>query len=162
MPKYAFIERERRWRVDPAARPDLSALPFVLIEDRYLTGTRIRLRRMTDSATAGRALKVTKKYEADDPLARPIVTIYLTEAEYALLADLPGRSLVKRRYVLQEKEMMFSLDRFLGPLDGLELAEIELEDDATLRALRAPSWAIRDVSEDARYQGGALAISGRP
>ena len=50
-PKYAHIERERRFLVDPGKRPDLAGLSFVEIEDRYLDGTRLRLRRMRDSAT---------------------------------------------------------------------------------------------------------------
>ena len=48
-PKYAHVERERRWLIDPARLPALSA-EYVLIEDRYLSGTRMRLRRMTDCA----------------------------------------------------------------------------------------------------------------
>ena len=59
-PKYAHVERERRWLIDPSARP-AAADNFVLIEDRYLTGTRIRLRRMTPSAGEGVSLKLTKK-----------------------------------------------------------------------------------------------------
>lgn len=92
-PKYAYIERERRWLVDGKARPLLDGLPSVLIEDRYLIGTRMRLRRMTDSMSDAVSLKLTKKYEADDPLARPIVTSYLTEDEFSLLATLPSRQL---------------------------------------------------------------------
>lgn len=161
-PKYAHIERERRWLVDPALRPDTAALPFTLIEDVYVTGTRLRLRRMTDSATGAVALKLTKKYEAEDPCARAIVTVYLIPAEFAVLARLDGTPLAKRRYKLAHAGEEFSLDRFLGALAPLELAEIEWADDAGLRALHAPPWAVREISDDPRYQGGMLAAAGRP
>jgi CYTH domain-containing protein len=161
-PKYAHIERERRWLVDPALRPSLDCLPCTLIEDRYVDGTRLRLRRMTDGQTGAIALKLTKKYEAADPLARPIVTAYLTEAEYAVFAALPARPLAKSRYKVIGGDQEFSIDCFHGSLKGLELAEIEWPDDAGLRGLDPPSWAIRDVSDEPAYQGGALATFGRP
>ncbi|MFM9827864.1 MAG: hypothetical protein ACKVOB_03845 [Sphingomonas sp.] len=160
-PKYAHVERERRWLVDPARRPALAGLPPVLIDDRYFTGTRLRLRRMTDASGAC-ALKLTKKYDAADPLARPIVTAYLTEAEYAVFAALPAAILVKRRYALVDSGVRFSLDVFGGGLAPLELCEIEWADDAGLRALQPPDWAVREVSSDPRYQGSALAMNGAP
>ncbi|MGY4394963.1 CYTH domain-containing protein [Sphingomonas sp. UYAg733] len=161
-PKYALIERERRWLVDSATRPDLAAQRFTLIEDRYITDTRLRLRRMTDSATGASSLKLTKKYDAADPLARPIITAYLTEAEFAVFDRLPGASLTKRRYKVAAGANMFGVDQFLGSLAPLELAEIEWPDDDGLRALHPPIWAIRDISDDPRYQGGALSHSGLP
>ena len=160
-PKYAHIERERRWLIDPA-HGGVAATDHVLIEDRYITGTRMRLRRMTDSASGRAALKLTKKYDAADPLARPIVTAYLDEAEFALLAGLPGVMIVKRRFDLVCGGLAYSLDRFDGPLAGLVLAEIEWPDDAELRDLPAPPGAIREVSDDPRYQGGSLVASGIP
>lgn len=160
-PKYAHIERERRWLIDPAR---LRTLPtaHVLIEDRYISGTRMRLRRMTDSDSGQVALKLTKKYEAVDPLARAIVTAYLHEAEFALLAGLPGVMIVKRRFDLVAGGIAYSIDRFEGALAGLTLAEIEWPDDAGLRDLPAPPGAIREVSDDPRYQGGSLVASGIP
>lgn len=161
-PKYAHVERERRWLVDSFRRPDLTGAPAILIEDRYITGTRLRLRRMSPEGGGGAALKLTKKYEADDPIARPIVTAYLDEAEFAVLERLPANSIVKWRYTLVEGACPFSLDRFEGALAPLEIAEIEWPDDAGLRALQAPLWAVREISNDPRYQGGALAIGGLP
>ncbi|MDB5705716.1 MAG: hypothetical protein JWN66_2832 [Sphingomonas bacterium] len=156
-PKYAVFERERRFLVDRASRPALAGLPFVGIEDRYLDGTRLRLRHMRDSASGLAVFKLTKKYETGDVLARPIVTAYLTEAEFEVFTALPALVLSKRRYKTEAPGGTFAIDVFGGVLDGLELAEIEMVDDAALRALTAPDWAIADVSEDCRYEGGHLA-----
>ena len=161
-PKYAHIERERRWLVDARARPPLDGRPFVAIDDRYIRGTRLRLRRMSDEASGEQSLKLTKKYDCGDALARPIVTAYLSEAEHALLAQLPADPLAKRRYRLVEQGVEWSLDVFGGPLAGLELLESEASGDAALAALRPPAWAVREVSADPRFDGGTLAARGLP
>jgi len=153
--KYARPELERRWQVDRALRPPLEGLNFLVVDDRYLTGTRLRLRRMTRSDGSA-ACKLTKKYESDRPEARPIVTTYLTEAEYALFAALPALPMRKRRYHVPVDGRYWSLDLFEGPLAGLELVEIEAPDEAALAALVPPAWATKEVTHDPRYQCGAL------
>ena len=154
--KYARPELERRWRVDPALRPPVEGLDFVVIDDRYLNGTRLRLRRMT-RGDGWAACKLTKKYETDRPEARPIVTTYLTEAEHAVFAALPAHPMRKRRYHFPIDGRTWSLDLFEGPLAGLELVEIETPDEAALAALVPPPWVAKEVTHDPRYRCGALA-----
>ena len=152
-PKYSHVERERRWLVDPAGLPTLPA-DFVLIEDRYIVGTRFRLRRMTDMATGEISLKLAKKYESADPTARAMVNAYLTSEEYAVFAALNARAVVKRRHLIDG----FSVDQFDGALLGLILVEREVEDAADLAGIVPPSWIVREVTHDPRFQGGALAV----
>ena len=151
-PKYSLVERERRWLVDPAALPPLPHR-HVLVEDRYLTGTRLRLRRMTDSGGDSVTFKLAKKYEAADPAARPMVNAYLDDAEFAVFAGLPASAVRKRRFVVDG----FSVDLFEGGLAPLVLAEREAADAPALAALRPPPWVRREVTHDPRFQGGALA-----
>jgi CYTH domain-containing protein len=163
-PKYARIEFERRWLVDPARRPALVGCPSTLIEDRYIDGTRMRLRRMSrpdpDKSGWGEVKwKLTKKYETARPEARPIVTAYLTEAEYALLSALPAQPMRKTRHHLRLDDHWWSLDVFEGELAGLEIVEAEAADEAALAALVPPPWAAKEVTHDARYPCGALARS---
>ena len=158
-PKYAHFERERRRLMAATETP---AGPSVLIEDRYISGTRLRLRRMTDEAASTATLKLTKKYEASDPLARAIVTAYLTEVEYSVFAALPATPIAKIRHPLSVNGLTYSVDRFAGALAGLILAEIEWPDDAGLRSLPSPPGALREVSGDARFEGGTLVINGIP
>jgi len=140
-PKYAHIERERRWLVRTGATPEDAATRCIRIEDRYIDGTRLRLRRMTDLASGASALKLTRKYDSADPLARPIV---------------------KRRYEVRSGPHVYWLDRFDGALAGLALAEIECVDAHDLHAVTLPDWAARDVSHESRYEGGSLARNGLP
>lgn len=156
-PKYARLELERRWLVDRTARPSLDDVPSTLIEDRYLAGTRMRLRRMSRPDLGEVKWKLTKKYECADPAMRPIVTAYLTAAEHALLAALPAHPMRKTRCHLLIDGRWWSLDVFEGPLAGLELVEAEAADAADLAALVPPPWTTKEVTRDARYQCGALA-----
>ena len=156
-PKYARFELERRWLVDRAARPPLDGRYTTLIEDRYIIGTRMRLRRMSRADLGETKWKLTKKYECEDASMRPIVTTYLTRDEYELLRAAPARELVKVRHHLEIDRLWWSLDVFEGPLAGLELVEIEAPDEAALAALVPPPWAIKEVTHDPRYQCGSLA-----
>jgi CYTH domain-containing protein len=156
-PKYARTEFERRWGVDKAARPALDGAYMTLIEDRYVDGTRLRLRRMSRPDLGETKWKLTKKYACQDASARPIVTAYLTASEYEVLRALPARELVKRRYHLELDRRWWSLDVFEGALAGLELVEVEAEDESALAALVPPAWATKEVTHDPRFQGGSLA-----
>ena len=159
-PKYAHRELERRWLVEGASRPDLGDHEPVLIEDRYLDGSRFRLRRMTRPDWT--ACKLTKKYETVDASARPIVTAYLSETEFALFHALSGHDIVKRRYHITRDGQVWSLDVFEGGLAGLELIESEASDQRSLANLVPPPWAGREVTYEPCWQGGALAVHGPP
>ncbi len=156
--KYSHVERERRFLVDPLKRPSLDGCRSILIEDLYITDTRCRLRRMTDSVGGRVVLKLSKKYDVPDPLARPLVTTYLTSEEYALFAALRGHWLRKRRHAVSSASGEFGIDSFEGALAGLELAEIEQPDAASLAAVQVPEWARSEVTYDPDFQGGKLAV----
>lgn len=159
-PKYAHLEIERRWLVDAGAASGLALEDPIEISDRYISGTRMRLRRMQRGDDV--VFKLTRKYECDDPIARPIVTAYLDPAEYEVLTALPALSLVKTRHKVRHDGRDFSLDCFGGPLQGLWLSEIEFVDVEPFRAMPDPPWAVRDVTDEIQYQGATLARSGIP
>ena len=151
LPRYAKLELERRWLVEPVRLPDLAEAAFRRIDDLYLDGGRLRLRAIAHPDGA-RELKLGKKYERTHPAGGPIATLYLTQSEYAAFAGLPGVRLVKRRYAVDG----FSLDVFEGALTGLVLAEVEVDSPATLSAIVPPPWAGREVTEDPFFTGGNL------
>lgn len=152
LPRYSKLELERRWLVDASRLPDLTGRPFRRIEDLYLDGGRLRLRAITYQPGGRRVLKLGKKYERTHPAGGPITTLYLSEEEYALLAGLPGAPLAKRRYAVEG----VSVDFFEDVLAGLVLAEVEADDPAALAAIRPPSWAAQEVTEDPFFAGGRL------
>jgi CYTH domain-containing protein len=156
--KYAQIELERRWLLDVLPDSLQNSQEYQLIEDRYITRTPLRLRRMTQANGQVTARKLTQKYQADDQTAyaTTITNFYLDEASYALLETLPAQILVKKRFKLVNGRFQFSIDQFQGPLNGLVLAEIEQPDMASLLAIPHPAFARREVTEDPRFTGGEL------
>jgi len=152
IPKYARLEYERRFLVRDI--PDLSGIAFRLIEDLYLDGTWLRLRKIT-CHERDTQYKLCKKYPGtgSDPLA--IVNIYLTSQEYDVFSALTGKGIRKRRYNMASSALC--LDVFEGQLAGLVLCEIEAESAVLLEAHTLPHWIGRDVSSDPFFIGGNLA-----
>ena len=141
--RYARLEDERRFLI--GSLPDGVCEPR-LIEDRYVTGTRLRLRCVTDNR--GEVHKLGHKVRVDDerPSAVWHTSLYLEGPEYEVLLALDARTITKRRWSLP---VGGCADEFLGPLHGLVLLEGERPFDAPPRAV--------EVTGDARFTGGALA-----
>ncbi|MFL6173567.1 MAG: hypothetical protein ACJ716_11820 [Marmoricola sp.] len=146
--KYAKAERERRFLVDGEPSPLEQTR---IIEDRYLSGGTLRVRAVRGEGEA--VFKLTQKVRPnrDDPSEVAITNLYLSEDEYQMLVTLPGADLSKTRSLCEG----FAVDVFYGPLEGLVLAEVEVDD---LRAdLALPTWLGSEVTHDDRYSGGELA-----
>jgi hypothetical protein len=156
--KYARVERERRFLL--AAAPEPLPGPARRITDRYLAGTRMRLRR-ADRPGAPPELKLTQKIPADRPAGGVqglITTAYLSPAEYDVFAALPAHVLRKSRYSLPP----LGVDVFEAPLHGLVLAEAEFGSDEEAAAFAGPAAAVAEVSHDPRFSGGRLCATDRP
>ena len=154
-PKYSLPENERRWRV-PTLTPGITHAQSHLIEDNYVIGTRLRLRRITDPAGA-LTYKLVKKYLPTADGEHAITNLYLTASEYELLAQLPAQPLRKRRYVQHFMQWQFAVDVFEAALAGLVLTETDQPSQAALGTVVAPPWAGVEVTEDPRFTGAALA-----
>lgn len=151
-PKYAQVEIERRWLADlPAAGP-LDGLPCHTIDDLYLTGTRLRLRRMED-AEGGAIYKFCKKYGGEG-CSEAITNLYLTEAEHQALSGLPGQRVRKRRYAVAGG----ALDVY-GGVPQLAIFEIEFATEAEAADYQPPVFARVEITRDPAYSGAALAAS---
>ena len=159
LPKYAALENERRFLVRPEAAEALAISRRRLIEDRYLSGGRLRLRAITDEESGAREFKLCKKYGSADAVSEPIVNIYLSAAEHAAFAILPGADLAKRRCSVEHAGRTFSLDLFLGPLEGLAICEAEAATREDVLALSFPTWAAVEITADPFFAGGALAVA---
>jgi CYTH domain-containing protein len=162
---YTQVERERRWlgRATAGELPRELIVRSELITDLYVTGTRLRLReaRMIDGSAA--RLRLSRKADVD-ARTRLITSIYLPEQEFAVLAAaLPGIRIAKRRHRLRSPPgVLMSLDEFQDDLAGLVLLEAEFTSDQLMADFAVPSFAAREVTDDPRYGGGALAANGLP
>jgi CYTH domain-containing protein len=150
--RYAQTEREQRWAV---TQTPLAMSRRAHIVDLYLTGTRLRLRRVESEGEI--VFKLAQKVRSipDSPEVVSLTNMYLSRDEYDTVARLGGAELRKTRWHVAEDGCDIAVDVFEGRLLGLVLAETELNDGEPRRS--APSFAAADVTDDDRFSGGALA-----
>jgi len=158
--KYARLEVERKYLLDQPPAGLLEQGCSWHIIDRYVIDTRFRLRRMT-SPSGLHLLKFTQKYRGDgqDETQTTITNMYLNETEYHLLAQLPAREIIKKRYHYDYQNRQYRIDIFEEELAGLILAEIEAERVEDVAGLPIPPFAIAEVTTDLFFTGGNLATS---
>jgi CYTH domain-containing protein len=157
--RYAKREYERRWLLS-SLPPGLDPLrPCARITDHYIDGTRFRLRKRVELATGETVWKLTQKFpETSGATNRIVITnCYLNPAEHELFRRLPGRALVKCRWVLEHGRDRYAVDVFEDRLAGLVLAECEYPTSAALRAAGPPPFEAVEVTDQTAFQGGRLA-----
>jgi CYTH domain-containing protein len=156
--KYAHIERERRYLLQDLPEGLTRATPHVQITDNYLTGTRLRLRKMRDPQTNKWIVKLTQKFAPDpEDFSRTIITnIYLNALEVETLNIPDTNEIRKNRYPFVFEDRQFSVDMFLGDLFGLVLAEVGFENDEELENYLPPPFAIAEVTNKEMFTGGKL------
>lgn len=156
--KYARVERERRYLLNDLPQV-LSRVDYHLqITDNYLTGTRLRIRKVRDPNTNKWIVKFTQKF-APDPadLSRTMITnTYLNAMEAETLSVFEANEIRKNRYPFAFEGREFSIDMFLGDLLGLVMAEVSFETDEELDNFPMPPFAIADVTNNELFSGGKL------
>lgn len=156
--KYARVERERRFLLNGLPEGLTRTDPHMQITDNYITGTRLRIRKVRDPRTNKWTVKFTQKF-APDPkdLSHTIITnTYLTALEADTLSVFEANEIRKNRYYLDFGGRRFSVDMFLGDLLGLVLAETNFETDDEMKRLQTPSFALADVTNNEIFTGGRL------
>jgi CYTH domain-containing protein len=156
--KYARVERERRYLLADLPEGLSRADPHLQITDNYITGTRLRLRKVRDPRTNKWTVKFTEKFAPDaEDLSRTIITnTYLNALEAEVLSVFGSNEIRKNRYRFEFKGRQFAVDMFLGDLFGLVLAEVSFETDQELDSFAKPAFAIADVTNDPVFSGGSL------
>jgi CYTH domain-containing protein len=154
--KYARIEIERRFLLEGVPEA-AEVLAINEIGDRYLDGTRLRLRRMA-RVGGPTQLKLTQKLpDPDGARQGALTTIYLSEAEHAAFAQLPAATLSKSRLSIAP----YGVDVFHGELEGLYLAEAEFATVEDALALVPAAFCRAEVTADRRFTGGELVRASR-
>ena len=156
--KYARLERERRYLLQDLPEGLTRASPHVQITDNYLTGTRLRLRKVREPRTNKWTVKLTQKF-APNPkdFSRTIITnIYLNALETEMLGISDANEIRKNRYPFEFAGRKWSVDMFLGDLFGLVTAEVSFETDEELDSFPKPPFAVADVTNLELFTGGRL------
>src|SRR6185503_1937582 len=146
--KYARIERERRYLLHDLPEGITRADPHLQITDNYITGTRLRLRKVRDPRTNKWTVKFTQKFTPNpDDLSRTIITnTYLNPLEAEPLSVFNSNEIRKNRYYFDFEGRRFSVDMFLGDLFGLVLAEVSFETDDELDNFPKTTFALAAVT----------------
>ena len=111
--------------------------------------------RITDNASARLTLKTGRgisrgEFEYDIPL----------EDAEALREAAIGTVIAKTRHLVPNGRHVLEVDVYHGVLDGLVVAEIELESED--QAFERPDFLGRELTGDPRYLNQSLALHGRP
>lgn len=156
--KYARVERERRYLLQDLPEGLTRADPHLQITDNYITGTRLRLRKVREPRTNKWMVKFTQKFAPDEnDLSRTVITnTYLNALEAETLSVFNSNEIRKNRYRFEFEGREFGIDMFLGDLFGLVLAEVSFETDEELDSYPRPPFALADVTNDPLFSGGRL------
>jgi CYTH domain-containing protein len=148
--KYAVVERERRYLLRRLPE-GVSSTREIL--DRYVTGTRLRLREVRESDGSLTRKLGHKVRLGDGPAEVACTNLYLDDDEWTLLATLPARLLRKRRHIVERDGLVVAVDEHE---DGTLVAEI---DDGDQPSDLVPDWldVIEDVTTDEAWTGARLA-----
>jgi CYTH domain-containing protein len=158
--KWARLELERRFLVGRLPEGILEGRSW-RIDDRYITGTHLRLRRMERIDGGETVFKLGQKQVPSPPdySTMTITSIVLSPDEYDVLTSLQSLELHKVRHQVEHDDhRTYSVDVFDAHLSGLMLAEVDFETPEEMeRPLELPHWVIREVSDEIQFTGGALA-----
>lgn len=159
--KYARVERERRYLLQDLPEGVSRADLHLQITDNYITGTRLRIRKVREPRTNKWTVKFTQKFTPDpNDLSRAIITnTYLNATEAETLGMFDANEIRKNRYYFDFEGRRFSIDMFLGDLFGLVLAEVGFDSDEELERFPMPPFAIADVTNNPFFTGGSLSQS---
>lgn len=157
--KYARVERERRYLLHDLPEGMTRADPHLQITDNYMTGSRLRLRKVREPRTNKWTVKFTQKFAPNpDDLSRTIITnTYLNALEAEVLSSIfNSNEIRKNRYQHDFDGRKFAIDMFLGDLFGLVLAEVSFETDEENDNFPTPPFALVDVTNEPLFSGGRL------
>ncbi len=147
------LEIERKFLVDDSAFRKIVRSTYLRpthIQQGYLSlspAVRVRVKDRKSAFITIKGPGLLERKEFEYPLP------YTDACE---MLDLCKQTMTKLRYRVDG----WDVDEFLGPLQGLWLAEFELK--ASKQPFELPTWTGREVTEDRRYQNTWLIENGIP
>ena len=148
-----MIEIERKYLVQASSLPDLNQFIKKRIVQGYLqsdTETTIRVRLSDDIAfltIKGKSKNLSRQeFEYEIP----------TEHALELMKLCGDKVVAKTRYLIPYEGKMWELDIFKEKLDGLLLAEIELQSET--EAFEIPEWISKEVSLEHQFFNSNLSV----
>ena len=145
-----FLTSSRSWQSAVSKVSDISQVYLAATDN---ASVRIRIK---DDAKAFLAIKSA---EAGPSRLEFEYSIPVDEAK-ALFELRVGHIVEKRRHIVVHEGHHWEVDVFCGVLDGLIIAELELDDAG--QQLHKPDWLGEEVTHDRHYYNASLAMHGLP
>ncbi|MCO6184955.1 CYTH domain-containing protein [Rhizobium sp. L1K21] len=145
-----FLVRDARWKDKAGPGSKLTQAYVAVMDDRN-----VRIRLSQDGSA-----KLTMK-AGRAGLTRDEVEFSVPANEARELLELSiGNVIEKVRYVVPYEGFLWEIDVYEGDLDGLVVAEVELESENDDPAI--PAWVGMELTGDAAYSNQSLALYGLP
>lgn len=142
--EYKYLVDKAKWETIEKPSPELIVQGF-LRRDKDLV-IRIRIKGTKGYLTIkGKTTGITRtEFEYEIPLSDAM----------ELLENFTDKQIRKYRYEIEHQGMTWEVDVFEGKLEGLILAELEVESEATI--FSKPPWVTDNVSDDPNYYNAVL------
>ena len=128
------------------------------LTDNYITGTRLRLRKIRVPRTRERAWSLQQRFApvASDLSSVAIASLELTQYEYEVFAVFEGNEIRKNRYAYEHDGRHYMIDVYLGDLRGLIIARARFETGSEATNFVPPPFAILEVTNDEMFTDPTL------
>ncbi|MEJ6776849.1 MAG: CYTH domain-containing protein [Crocinitomicaceae bacterium] len=142
--EYKYLVDETAWSRIEKPKPELIIQGFISKSNEYVV--RVRIKGNKGFLTIkGKTIGITRQeFEYEIPVK---------DAE-AMLESFIDKSIRKHRYEINVAGKLWEVDEFHGPLEGLILAELEV--DSIKEKFELPNWVTEDVSTDPNYYNAVL------
>ena len=142
--EYKYLVNEAAWAMVENPEPELIVQGFISKSKECVV--RIRIKGSKGFLTIkGKTVGITRQeFEYEIPL---------TDAE-SMLEGFIDKSIRKHRYEIVVAGKTWEVDEFHGPLEGLILAELEVNSEE--EKFELPNWVTEDVSTDPSYYNAVL------
>lgn len=158
MDKTYRTEFRRKFLIETLPEPLTRASRHLQIFDNYIAATRMRIRSVRDPETKAWSWSMQQRIgiESGELSSLKIGELYLSESEHAVFQTFEGREIRKNRYFHEFDRMPFAFDVYLGGLWGLNIANIDFADEASLLDYDPPPFAVFEVTNDPFFVGENL------
>lgn len=157
MNKTAQSEFHRLFLIEKLPEPLGPASRHLQILDKYIEGTRIRLRQMRDPYSNERTQMLQKRIEPSTGAETRSAEVHLDDHEYSLFDHFSGQEIRKNRYFHEFDLVAYAFDMYLGQLKGLKLARAEFETGDEGRDFTPPDFSVIEVTNELFFSGEHLA-----
>ncbi len=157
MNKTAQSEFHRLFLIEKLPEPLGAASRHLQILDKYIEGTRIRLRQMRDPYSNERTQILQKRIDPSTGAESRSAEVHLDDHEYSLFDQFGGPEIRKNRYFHEFDLVTYTFDVYLGRLQGLKLARADFETGDAARDLALPGFSVIEVTNEPFFAGEHLA-----